>query len=92
MAVAAEHDSIIERLSGERRLNADAAAMAIRDDYGEPDTRPTRIISWIRRGIKTNRGTIRLDGYLAGNVWYTSRESIVRFFAALTKQRMGRVK
>lgn len=49
----------------------------------------TTVNAWIRKGVKTAAGVVRLEAVKVGKRWKTSRQAVTRFFEATNREGDG---
>lgn len=77
--------ALVERLLAEDRLSASQAAALFPPLRGRR-THGTTVVRWITRG----KSGVRLEGFRgAGKSWWTSRQAVTRFLAALTEREVA---
>lgn len=83
--ITEDKKEMIDRLLRESQLSTVAAAEFIRQIRGD-QTSPSTVRRWISRGINSTH----LEGYRGTRgEWWTSREAIGRFFAAVDAIQAG---
>jgi hypothetical protein len=70
----------------ETRLSLTQAARLLPGTRGSEHPDPATLNRWILRGVRNPRGgaRIKLEAVRLGSAWWTSREAVDRFVAALT--------